>query len=62
MPLNFIFLVLAHTMPDRANPQAYTRTVHSSTPTKEQLLKRAADIMREDQEYLKNFNAAVDKL
>ena len=33
-------------------------TVHSSTPTTEELLKRAEDMMREDWEFLKDFNAA----
>jgi len=33
-----------------------------STPTTEELLKRAEDVMRRDQEYLENFNAAVDRL
>ena len=37
-------------------------TVHSSTPTTEELLKRAEDMMREDWEFLKDFIAAVDQL
>jgi len=37
-------------------------TVRPSTPTTEELLKRAEDVMRRDQEYLENFNAAVDRL
>ena len=36
--------------------------MHSSTPTTEQLLKRAEDMMHEDREYLEDFNAAVDTL
>ena len=38
------------------------RRVPSSRPTTEQLLKRAADLMRQYREYLENFNAAVDQL
>ena len=37
-------------------------TVHSSTPTTKELLKRVEDMMREDWEFLKDFNAAVDQL
>ena len=37
-------------------------TVYSSTPTTEELLKRAKDLIRKDQEYLKDFNAAIDQL
>ena len=37
-------------------------SVPSSRPTTEQLLKRAADLMRQYREYLENFNAAVDQL
>ena len=37
-------------------------TVYSSTPTTEELLKRAKDLIRQDQEYLKDFNAAIDQL
>ena len=36
--------------------------MHSSTPTTKELLKRAEDMMREDWEFLKDFNAAVDQL
>jgi hypothetical protein len=36
--------------------------VHSSTPTTEELLKRAKDLIHQDQEYLKDFNAAIDQL
>jgi len=36
--------------------------VYSSTPTTEELLKRAKDLIRKDQEYLKDFNAAIDQL
>jgi hypothetical protein len=38
------------------------RTVPSTSPTTEQLLKRAEDVMRQDQEYLEDFNAAIDRL
>ena len=34
----------------------------STSPTTEQLLKRAEDVMRRDQEYLEDFNAALDQL
>ncbi len=36
--------------------------VPSHSPTTEELLKRAEDLMREDCAYLKDFNAAVDQL
>ncbi len=36
--------------------------VPSHSPTTEELLKRAEDLMREDCAYLKDFNAAVDAL
>ncbi len=36
--------------------------VSSHSPTTEQLLKRVEDMMREDWEFLKDFNAAVDQL
>jgi len=36
--------------------------VTSSHPTTEELLKHAEDMMREDWEFLKDFNAAVDAL
>jgi len=36
--------------------------VHSSTPTTEELLQRAEDLIHQDQEYLKDFNAAIDEL
>jgi hypothetical protein len=65
-------------MPERANPASPSGhcsrpllslsrrrilgTVHSSTPTTEELLKRAKDLIRESGEYLENFNAAVDQL
>ena len=35
--------------------------MHSSTPTTKELLKRVEDMMREDWEFLKDFNAAVDQ-
>ena len=41
---------------------AHTGIQHSAIQPTEQLLKRAEDVMREDQEYLKNFNAAVEAL
>ena len=33
-----------------------------SNPTTEELLKRAEDLMRQNQEYLEDFNAALDQL
>jgi len=36
--------------------------VHSSTPTTEEFLQRAEDLIHQDQEYLKDFNAAIDEL
>ena len=41
---------------------ALTSAVPSHSPTTEELLKRAEDLMREDCAYLKDFNAAVDAL
>ena len=36
--------------------------VPSHSPTTEELLKRAEDLMRQDWAYLKDFNAALDQL
>ena len=36
-------------------------TVTFSNPTTEELLKRAEDLMRQNQEYLEDFNAALDQ-
>jgi hypothetical protein len=33
-----------------------------SNPTTQELLKRAEDLIQQDQEYLENFNAAIDAL
>jgi hypothetical protein len=33
-----------------------------SNPTTQELLKHAEDMMREDQEFLKDFNAAINQL
>jgi len=40
----------------------YFTCVTFSTPTTKELLKRVEDMMREDWEFLKDFNAAVDQL
>ncbi|OLC24718.1 MAG: hypothetical protein AUH71_02335 [Thaumarchaeota archaeon 13_1_40CM_4_48_7] len=37
-------------------------TVTINTPTTEELLKRAEDLMRQNLEYLKDFTAALDQL
>ena len=43
--------------------RAYTfGTVHSSTPTTEELLNRAKDLIRQNREYLEHFNAVIDQL
>src|SRR5439155_358097 len=40
--------------------RAYTfGTVHSSTPTTEELLNRAKDLIRQNREYLEHFNAVI---
>jgi len=36
--------------------------VPSTSPTTEQLLKLAEELIHQDQEFLKDFNAAVDQL
>jgi hypothetical protein len=36
--------------------------VTSSHPTTEELLKRIEDLMRQDQAYLEQFNATIDRL
>jgi len=36
--------------------------VSSSDLTTEELLKRAEDVMRQNQEYLEDFNATIDRL
>jgi len=36
--------------------------VASHIPTTEELLKRAQDLIHLDQDYLKDFNAAIDQL
>jgi len=41
---------------------AYTCAVTPTIPTTEELLKRAADVIRQSGEYLEDFNAAVEQL
>jgi len=36
--------------------------VRSSTPTTEELLNRAKDLIRQNREYLEHFNAVIDQL
>jgi hypothetical protein len=36
--------------------------VTSGNPTTEELLKRAEDVIRQDQDYLKDFMTSVDQL
>ena len=42
--------------------QAYTCAVLSHSPTTQELLKRAQALIHLDQDYLKDFNAAIDQL
>jgi len=49
--------------PLRQGGQAHTcMRVPSHSPTTEELLERAEDMMRQDWAYLKDFNAALDQL